>query len=96
MKPLQIGDRVAIYTAFGRDVCTITSISESGIVYSDTYCKVTAAHPKQCRRLKPKPKSVRITREMLAKAWDAYVADTQPGFAEIYSGFDVFCRKLGL
>jgi hypothetical protein len=52
------------------------------------------AHPKQCRRLRPKPKSVSVTREALWAAWvESRRRGTEPLLVE---PFNILCGALGL
>lgn len=62
----------------------------SDIIYS--------VHPKQCRILKPKVKSVRVTRSQLAELWNKYVYNGYTdGYPAIKSAsFSGLCIEFGL
>lgn len=57
-RPLQIGERVAVYynESPNRYVGTITGVSDTYIDFKTDYGALYGAHIKQCRRLKPKKK----------------------------------------
>ncbi len=63
-------------------------IEQVRVKSKDNYCEYWA-HPKQCRRLKPREKSVRVRRARLLHAWQlAWAGDTHD--------FECFCKHLGL
>ncbi len=95
----KVGDRVAVYgldrnLENARVTATITQILDSGQVYTDREnlypFDATMVHPKQCRKLKhkPKPRRVWITLDGLRKDYvythsDVYITDPKlPGFVE--------------
>ncbi len=54
-------------------------------------------HPRQCTRLEKKKKSVRVTYEQLAEAWDKYVALKKALISHEYSiEFSNFAKMLGI
>jgi len=103
MKEFKIGERVCGYNGGHKYVGTITEIFENGLI-SLNVPFANYLHPKQCRRLKPKPKpkSVRVTKEMLAKAWNSEVAYMLAGktnttqVADWKFIFNDFAKALGL
>jgi len=102
----KIGDRVRVYTPdFCKEwqvyIAEVSSVDEKEnrlklLVAPNTF---RYAHPKQCRRLKPKPKSVRVTMEMLAKAWDKHIARAPQSYFYCHNespSFDELCKDLVL
>jgi hypothetical protein len=100
MSKFKVGDRISAYRIdCGRPmrrVGVISQIHEDGAIVIQGHGYLF--HPKACRRLKPKAKSVRVTREKLAEAWDEHLF--RHGTMKLPSGasaqFDVLCRVLGL
>lgn len=75
-KPFKVGERVKMYASFSQPhgcaglKCVVTHVHNGDYVEVKADDGVTrGAHPKQLRRLKPRAKHVKITREKLAKAW---------------------------
>jgi hypothetical protein len=96
------GDRVRVYRegmVFDGTVLRETPrmpVSDWINVEDDKGIKIRP-HYKQCRRLRPKPKSVRVTRESLANAWDNVVAPNSAFVsARGHAIFKELCRALGL
>lgn len=100
-KPFAVGEEVAVYDnfnglngAFGEIINKIDLPEEKKIQvrFKHQHLKERWFHPQQIRRLKPKPKAVRVTREQLAKLWD----DSSTIPAEECPNFDRHCKDLGL
>ena len=91
MSKLKAGDRVRVYgfdpKDAGKSFTRIIVDTNPGDGTLETAAG-EYVHPKQCRRLKPKAKSVRVTRDDLMKAWPWGVGNS-PAFV-------AFCRALGL
>ena len=86
MKSLKPGDRIRVYYTFqDNPIRTVDCVEGESVKLEENGLKV---HHKQCRLLKKKTISVRVTREKLAKAWNAAKAG--------YNFFDNICRELGL
>lgn len=90
-KPFKVGDRVAAYCTGKRytgtvatDVNVYRKPNTLWVELDDrNYAAGFLVHEKQCRRLKPRPKNVKITIQALKEAWKA-------------EGFQEFCKALGL
>lgn len=82
LSSIKVGQRVACYSGGRRYVGVVKSIEEGAeeenilISFSETHS--AWFHHKQLYRLKPKPKTVRITEEQLAKAWDSLICVMTP------------------
>lgn len=105
-RPFQVGDRVLVASVYQRELSetkgTILSICPDDgrltVECSETQA-VFYAHPKQCRRLRPKvrEKTVKITRSQLSEAWNANVPfDNFPRVQAKWKSFERLCRALGL
>jgi hypothetical protein len=57
---------------------------------------VKHVHPKQCRRLKPREKSVRITKSLLRKSWKENKGHFSDPDGIGANGFSAQCKALGL
>lgn len=71
-KDLKVGERVRLYDGQAANRGTVVQVyPESGLFrmkYSDGDLSALWS-VKQCRRIKPREKSVRVTRKMLAAIW---------------------------
>ena len=94
MKKFKIGERVRVFHGYNTiDGVVIAAEINRIHIKNDANQPVGWFHPKQCRHLKPKSKSVRVTKEMLAKAWD----DVDAGCNSKISGnFAALIKVLGL
>ncbi len=97
----KVGDRVALYTAGGRHVGTIMRVDSAdscGVeVVSSARAGMYSAHYKQLRRLKPREKSVRVTRSRLAGYWDVIATTKQALLSSKCSdSFKMLCELLEL
>lgn len=98
-KPFAVGDRVKIYKEEEILIGTIEQ-SYGDIAFSEwRNVKLESGinirpHIKQLRRLipKPKPKAVRVTRELLAKFWNSASAE----YADSSEKFKDMCKELGI
>lgn len=93
--PFKVGDRVKVYQ---QDVNIIGTVC-AGAMPDNEWIRVQCGpinfirpHWKQCRKLKLKPKSIRVTKESLAKAWDK-ISLTGHENSEY---FQSLCKSLGL
>lgn len=98
-KEFKVGDRVKIYDHMfvgNQSKETVTEVHpKRPILKGDG--KFHWFHFRQCVRLKKKEKSVRVTRKMLAEAWDFHVSDASNMFsADKDPAFPHFCKDLGL
>lgn len=100
MKALKPGDRIAVYSASeGRQVVEVKEMRGDELVLYKKWGVLFLAHPKQCRLIKKKTKSVRVTRKKLAAAWDRRLSARS---ATIYESsatsptFSQICEDLGL
>ncbi len=74
-RPFEVGDRVRVYGrewgpgAFNGITGPVTKISNDGLLTVSTRDMIYVCHPKQCRRLKPKPK---VQAKGARKVWVGY------------------------
>ena len=84
MRGLKVGDRVRAYDNNDIYVGTVFTVLVKGQIQIMVALDTNPArvvyftfHRKQLRRLKPREKSVMMTREMLAKAWDDATSESK-------------------
>ena len=56
MSKFKVGDRVAYYNPIGRHTLTVMGVDEERLCLQEASGSIQYAHPKQCRRIKPKAK----------------------------------------
>lgn len=92
MNEFKVGDRVRAYELHNYYTGKIKEVAPSGLllVVDIGTSLPRYFHPKQCRRLKPKAKSVRVTRQFVFDACER-------AFSQFSSmSFNVLCKELGL
>lgn len=104
MSKFKVGDRVAAYNCTKRYIGVVRDLDNRRppmTLVIETDDDTLSFHPKQCRLLKLKPKSVRVTREKLFDVWqNIRVTYRQPKESAMDQmntlAFNALCKELGL